>query len=207
MASSRSLEKIVKHFFMIDPNSEPFSWQKLCRYLWHALYLRCPICGQTPIFIPIHKLCRVQDWFLPLDGCPRCGYPYEREPGYFLMSTWAINYGIGSLIGIAIYLFLEWKYELPMWILLLAVMMPMILFNLLFVRHSKAFFLAIDLLCDPPEKREESDDDGGGLLPRVTPKVPQNGGGVPPVSPLPLDHPVGAPLKTSKTRKQEPVLT
>jgi hypothetical protein len=27
----------------------------------------------------------------------RGGYPYEREPGYYLMSIWAINYGAGSL--------------------------------------------------------------------------------------------------------------
>ena len=63
----------------------------------------------------LHSLKKIdrslRDWFTPLDGCPRCGYPYEREPGYYLMSIWAINYGVGSIVGLAIYGLLEWKFR------------------------------------------------------------------------------------------------
>ena len=94
-----------------------------------ALRLRCPACGISPIFISWKKVRSLRDWFAPLDGCPRCGYPYEREPGYYLMSIWAINYGVGSVLGLAIYGFLEWKLDLPVWQLLTAVLVPVFLFQ------------------------------------------------------------------------------
>ena len=84
--------------------------------------LRCPACGVSPIFIPWKRMRTLRDWFTPLDGCPRCGYPYEREPGYYLISIWAINYGVGSIVGLAIYGLLEWKFDLPVWQLLAAVL-------------------------------------------------------------------------------------
>lgn len=110
----------------------------------------------------------LRDWFTPLDGCPRCGYPYEREPGYYLMSIWAINYGAGSLLGLAIYGFLEWKFDLSVEGLLVAVLAPVFFFSLFFARHAKALFLALDLFFDPHEK--EGGNDGGNVP--VTPKVP-----------------------------------
>ena len=82
---------------------------------------------------------------MPLDGCPRCGYPFEREPGYFLLSIFAINYGVGALIGLVIYLVLDFCLHLPIWLVLTLTIVPMPIFNLLFARHSKALFLAFDL--------------------------------------------------------------
>jgi uncharacterized protein (DUF983 family) len=125
----------------------------------------------------------LRDWFAPLDGCPRCGYPYEREPGYYLVSIWAINYGVGSAIGLAIYGFLEWKLDLPVWELLTAVLVPVFVFSLLFARHSKALFLALDLFFDPHEK--EDGDDGGNVLAR--PRTP-SGSGAPQKPPGPCDR-------------------
>ena len=68
------------------------------------MMLRCPVCGQTPLFPALRRTRRMHDWFTPLDGCPRCGYAYDREPGYFLLSIWAINYGIAALLGLVLYL-------------------------------------------------------------------------------------------------------
>ena len=87
---------------------------KALRYFIRALRLRCPMCGISPIFVPWHRLNSLRNWFTPLDGCPRCGYAYERETGYFLLSIWAVNYGIGSLMGISIYLVLETYCQLPL---------------------------------------------------------------------------------------------
>ncbi|MFV0416265.1 MAG: hypothetical protein ACK5NG_07845, partial [Chthoniobacterales bacterium] len=81
-------------------------------YLRRALFWKCPTCGVSPIFLPLLKTRGINDWTTPLDGCPRCGYAYEREPGYFLLSIWALSYGFGSLLGLILYLFLEWKYDL-----------------------------------------------------------------------------------------------
>lgn len=158
-------------------------WQKAWLYFYRALRLRCPLCGLSPLFIPLHKTRSLRDWFTPLDGCPHCGYPYEREPGYFLMSIWAINYGVGSLVGIIIYLILEWLYEIPIWYLLSLVFVPVILFNFFFARHAKALFLALDLFCDP-HKKEKGNDDGGSILSQPPrPTKPEGQADQPPSSP------------------------
>ncbi len=131
-----------------EPRTTATAWRYLCR----AIRLRCPACGISPIFIVVRCVRRLRDWFTPLDGCPRCGYPYEREPGYYLIPIWAINYGVGSVIGLGIYGLLEWKFDLPIWELLAAVLVPVFLFSLLFARHSKALFLALDLFLIPMRK-------------------------------------------------------
>lgn len=163
---------------------QPRNLSKALRYAGRAVRLKCPVCGTKPIFPPLKSTCNLHDWFTPLDGCPRCGYPYEREPGYFLMSIWALNYGFGCIFGIALYFFLEWKFHLPIGWLLVAVVGPVLLFNFLFVRHSKAFFLAFDHFWDPHEK--EGGDDGGNQNQPPPPSEPSP----PQVSPSPDPEPV-----------------
>src|SRR5207249_7498822 len=87
--------------------SKDYSMERLRWMMENALRLRCPACGETPLFIPWFQVRTLRDWFMPLDGCPRCGYPFEREPGYFLLSIFAINYGVGALLGLLIYLVLD----------------------------------------------------------------------------------------------------
>ncbi|MEI8310252.1 MAG: DUF983 domain-containing protein [Verrucomicrobiota bacterium] len=139
---------------------------KAFRYLGRALLLRCPVCGKCPIFVPWHRLSCLRDWFAPLDGCPRCGYAYERETGYFLLSIWAVNYGVGSLLGISIYLAIETYLQLSLQALLFWVIAPVIVFNLLFARHSKSLFIALDHYLDPHEK---GGGDGGTKVPSRNP--------------------------------------
>jgi hypothetical protein len=123
----------------------------------NALRWRCPTCGKRPLFVPWSQVRSLQDWFMPLDGCPACGYPFDREPGYFLLSIFAINYGIASLLGVTVYLILDFWVRLPIeWTLVLTVV-PIPFFNIWFARHSKALFIAIDLFFDPHHR----DDDGG----------------------------------------------
>lgn len=141
-------------------------------YTARALMLRCPECGTRPVFLPLLKIRRLRDYFTPLDGCPRCGYAYERETGYFLLSIWAINYGVGSLLGIAIYCYLEFFHHLPLPQLLAGVITPVVLFNFLFARHSKALFLALDHYFDPHTK-DDSGNGGGGSGKPPAPPVPK----------------------------------
>jgi len=61
--------------------------------------------------------------------------------------------------GITIYLILEWLFDLPLNQLLMAVIFPILFFNILFARHAKAIFLAVDLFFDPHE-RDGGDDRG-----------------------------------------------
>lgn len=156
---------------MIQKN---FSWKLPWVYFCRALLLRCPLCGQSPLFVSLTKTRSLYNWLMPLDGCPRCGYAYEREPGYFLLAIWAINYGVGSVLGMIIYFFLEWRYpNLNIWKVLGLVISPIIFFNIFFARHSKALFLAFDLFFDPPQQ-EKGNDDGGHHEPKkpVTPSFP-----------------------------------
>jgi predicted RNA-binding Zn-ribbon protein involved in translation (DUF1610 family) len=132
---------------------------KMGAYLARATRLQCPVCGQKPIFPRAHTVRRLWDWFTPFDGCPRCGYAFEREPGYFLLATWAFNCGSGSLLGMTTYVFLQLNFALPLYVLLPAAVVPMILFNVLFARHAKAYFIAFDHLLDPHERG--GGDDGG----------------------------------------------
>ena len=147
------------------------SWTKARAYLSRALRLRCPVCGKSPMFPAVFRTRNLHDWFTPLDGCPRCGYAYDREPGYFLLSIWAINYGIAALFGLALYVAFEVFFDWPVWTLIVAVVVPVIFFNVLFARHSKAIFVAWDHFFDPHEREG---GDGGGNVPRDPPPTPQH---------------------------------
>src|SRR5690349_15607465 len=81
----------------------PGAWTFIAR----ALHLRCPECGISPLFIPAKKARSIWNWFTPLDGCPRCGYAYERETGYFLLATWAVNYGVVGGLGLGAALLID----------------------------------------------------------------------------------------------------
>jgi uncharacterized protein (DUF983 family) len=145
---------------------------KVGTYFARATRLCCPACGVTPIFPPVRTIRRLWDWFHPFDGCPRCGYAFEREPGYFLMAVWAINCGTASLLGLVIYLFLEMRFTLPMHVLLPAVFVPVALCNVLFARHSKAYFIALDHLLDPHERGGGDDRGNQPLDPDIDPTEP-----------------------------------
>jgi uncharacterized protein (DUF983 family) len=138
---------------------ETRTWAKARAYTARALLLRCPVCGVSPVFPPLARTRSLHDWFTPLDGCPRCGYAYDREPGYFLLSIWAINYGFAALLGLLLYGVFELLFQWPVWTLIAAVVGPVVLFNLLFVRHAKTIFIAWDHFFDPHER--DSDDRGG----------------------------------------------
>ena len=117
-----------------------------------AIALRCPECGVSPIFVPLKDVHSLFDWFKPLDGCPRCGYAYEREQGYFLLAIWGVNYGVVALLGVLAGLYIQNKYHpgvwSPMWLWLL----PMPLLSFILARHAKALFLAMDHYFDPHRK-------------------------------------------------------
>jgi len=160
---------------------EPRSLQLAMKYFWRATMLHCPECGISPVFPPLSRMRKPADLFTPLDGCPRCGYPYTREIGYFLMATWAVSYGISSLFGLAIYLYMEYVLNSSLSAMLWVCVSAVFIFNLLFARHARSYWLAIDHFFDPHVGVQKSDDDdhGGGNVPRRTlplPPAPDEGG-------------------------------
>ena len=127
-----------------DPRP-PAAW----RYIRRALQLRCPECGVSPVFVPARDVRSLYDWLRPLDGCPRCGYAYEREQGYFLLAVWGLNYGLIAGIGVIMGLVIQHKFQPGVWSAwwLLLAWMPVA--SLLFARHAKSLFLAMDHYFDP----------------------------------------------------------
>jgi len=62
--------------------------------LARGLARRCPRCGQGGLFTR---------WFRMVECCPRCGYRFEREEGFFLGAL-VVNFGVteGLLLVVAI---------------------------------------------------------------------------------------------------------
>ena len=131
-----------------DPAPVPRRWL----FLMRALRLRCPECGVSPIFLPLRRTGTLNDWFLPLDGCPRCGYAYEREPGYFLLATWGVHYTVVAGFGLILGLILEATLPYDIWLIAAITAVPTVVLGFLFARHAKAIYLAIDHFYDPHRK-------------------------------------------------------
>ncbi len=126
--------------------------RRLCVYLRRGLRLRCPECGVSPVFRAARKTRSVRDWVTPLDGCPRCGYAYERESGYFLIATWGIHYFTVTALGLAVGLLVDWWFPMRLWLLVAVAAVPTVLFGFVFARYAKSLYLAIDHYFDPHVK-------------------------------------------------------
>jgi len=159
-------------------------FKRFTQYLMRALQLKCPVCGEKPIFIPWRQVRHLRDWVMPLDGCPNCGYPYHRDSGYYLLTTWIVNFAFALALGLTLYFLNDWHLQVPLVALLIGVAVPVLIFNFLFLRHSKAIFLAVDLYFDPHDRG----DDGGG---DEAPEEPDPASGSPGETP---DLPCGGPL-------------
>ena len=155
-------------------HSEPpdYSLERFRRMMSNALKWKCPAsavngrcssrgirCGACGI-----GLCRSM-------VAPAAVIRSNASRDIFCSSIFAINYGVGALIGLVIYLILDFCLHLPIWLVLTLTIIPMPIFNLLFARHSKALFLAFDLFFDP----HRGEDDGGDRhfkSPAPPPKAP-----------------------------------
>ena len=109
------------------------------KLLGRALRLKCPLCGRGRLF---------RSWLGMHRECPHCGVKFEREPGFFLGSIY-INYGLTSLIVAIAYPVLLFKYRYPKQPLLVAGLVFVLLFPILFFRHSRSLWLGFDQWRDP----------------------------------------------------------
>ena len=86
-------------------------------------------------------------WGVPLAECAVCGQAFHREPGYYLLAVWGLDYGITAVVGLALY---AACWSLPtataMWI----VLPPLPVFAIAIARHTKALYFAVDTWLDPP---------------------------------------------------------
>ena len=125
---------------------------KFWTFLIRAMYLKCPECGIAPMFRPLRGVRSLYDWFTPLDGCPRCGYAYDREIGYFLVATWVINYTVVAGLAVLVSFTIDALWRWPLWKHAVFVFLPMPLLSFLIARHAKAVWIAMDHYFDPHRK-------------------------------------------------------
>lgn len=109
--------------------------------LKRSLLLRCPVCGQGRLF---------RGLFTMHERCPNCAVKFEREPGFFLGSIY-INYGLTSLIVAIAYPLLLFRFGIPKSPLMLGSLAFVLLFPILFFRHSRSLWLGFDQWRDPHE--------------------------------------------------------
>jgi uncharacterized protein (DUF983 family) len=131
----------------------PFTAGNALRYLRRALALRCPVCGESRLFAPARSVRSLHAWLTPLEGCPLCRYRYERESGYFLLATWAFNYLFVGGLALLAWLLISSFTRLSLTATLLVLLVPMPLASVLFARHAKALWLALDHFVDPHRRR------------------------------------------------------
>lgn len=111
------------------------------------------------MFLPISKVRNLGGYFQPFDGCPQCGYAFEREPGYFLLATWAINYVVACAIGLLAFSVVSRWPGLSLALTFVLTLLPTLVAALLTIRHSKAIFLAMDLSWDPPDQKKSEESE------------------------------------------------
>jgi uncharacterized protein (DUF983 family) len=121
-------------------------------FLWRGLRLRCPKCGQAPIF---------RGWFSMNERCPACGRLFNRAPGYLLGSIY-FNYGVTALFAIVIYLGVCIYYgEVQTGFGLKAFLVSFcVLFPMWFFRYARSLWIAFDERWDPWPNDQEAREAG-----------------------------------------------
>ena len=111
--------------------------------LARALRRCCPECGGRGIF---------KKWIFMHDRCPRCGYEFARESGYFLGSQ-SVNLVGAEIVpvGLMIGFFIWTDFS---WILLEAILLPLAVFlPFLFYPYACTIWMGIDLYLTPVNQR------------------------------------------------------
>jgi len=109
------------------------------------LRLRCPICGKGKLF---------QGYFDSPVRCPRCGFFFMRESGYFLPHV-VIGYGFTVVAALLTWPLLYYVFGVRNSAVTLTTMVTVaLLFGIWFIRYSKVLWLALDLTLHPPNAED-----------------------------------------------------
>ena len=100
--------------------------------------LRCPLCGKGNLFTGPFKMNTI---------CPECGFRFERDPGYFLGSTY-INYGLTTLLTTWTYIVLRFGFDVGRQWLIPSLATFCVIFPLVFFRYARSLWLSFDCYFD-----------------------------------------------------------
>ena len=123
--------------------SEQDQGSELPRVAFHHALLRgirqrCPMCGKGRLF---------RCAFHMNASCGDCEFRFEREPGYYLGSTY-INYGVTALLATLTYVVLLFGFGLEKEVLLPGLLTFCVIFPLVFFRFARSLWLSLDCFFD-----------------------------------------------------------
>ena len=124
-----------------EADEDRLTFRDILLLLWRALLLRCPRCGEGPLY---------KRGYTMYEACPVCGWRYEREEGYWT-GAMAVNLVVAELIVTAVVVplaaYLAITHQSPAALIFLAplaVVLPFLLYW-----HAKSLWMAIDLMLNP----------------------------------------------------------
>jgi uncharacterized protein (DUF983 family) len=110
------------------------------RMLWRGLTRRCGRCGSGHLY---------RSWFKLIDRCPRCGYIYDREEGFFL-GAFVINFMVTELLlGVVLAVLIGMEASsggAPLGAMFAAAAAETIIVPLVFYPFAKTIWAAIDMI-------------------------------------------------------------
>lgn len=114
--------------------------------LARGLTRRCPRCGEKKVW---------RSWSQLVDDCPRCGWHFEREEGYWV-SAIIVNTGVTmALFGFGFVAVLIATIPDVQWgPVLLVAAVTNVVFPIFFFPVSKTVWVAIDLFFHSPKEWE-----------------------------------------------------
>lgn len=120
--------------------------------LGRGLVKHCPLCGSGDLFV---------GWFRMRERCPRCGYLFEREEGFFL-GAYVINLAItqGLLLVLAVVpliVLLDSRPDQSLTPIIVGGLAAALIGPLAFYPFSKTIWTAVDLVLRPVDAPEPPD--------------------------------------------------
>jgi uncharacterized protein (DUF983 family) len=121
--------------------------------LWRGLTKRCAVCGSGGLF---------ERWFRMKERCPRCGYRFEREEGFFLGAV-VVNLAVAELLMAllcivpVIYLSAT-RPEASLWPVIAGGLVAAVVAPLFFYPFSKTIWVALELMLRPAGSDEPTDN-------------------------------------------------
>ena len=120
--------------------------------LGRGLLKRCPLCGSGKLFAR---------WFRMKERCPRCGYLFEREEGFFLgayVMNLVIAQGLVMLLAVVpTIILLNADADASLRPVIVGGFVGAVLAPLLFYPWSKTLWVAIELIMRPVDAPEPAD--------------------------------------------------
>ncbi len=105
--------------------------------LWAAIRLYCPYCQRE-------KLNKTRNWFVFREGCPQCGYRYEREIGYFTGASWMVNFPVTGVLGFLIAMLLILRTDLKAMLVAVITSVFVLVFCIAFFPISQGIWMVIE---------------------------------------------------------------